>query len=83
MTQNTKDAGASLSDELASMTRMFHAACAEYAQTERIAMECAVEAVREALYQAQDAQTVKQPRVCNHNYVNGECKKCGCISAGE
>jgi SpoVK/Ycf46/Vps4 family AAA+-type ATPase len=31
---------------------------AEYAQTERIAMECAVEAVREALHEAQDAQQV-------------------------
>lgn len=33
---------------------------AEYAQTERIAMECAVEAVREALNEARDAQPVEQ-----------------------
>lgn len=33
---------------------------AEYAQTERIAMECAVEAVREALYEARDTQPVEQ-----------------------
>lgn len=26
---------------------------------------------------------VEQTRVCDHNYVNGQCTKCGCISAGE
>lgn len=114
---------------------------AEYAQSERIAMECAVEAVREVLndvraaslqpvaqpveldderaaferhwynfyhsgsikarsngrymqpvvqhaweaWQARAAspQPVAQTRICDHNYVNGQCTKCGCVSAGE
>lgn len=31
----------------------------------------------------QPSQPVEAHGYCDHKYINGECKKCGCISAGE
>lgn len=34
-------------------------------------------------WQARAALPQPNNGICKHNYVNGECKKCGCISVGE
>lgn len=61
--------------------RTFNAIAAATSMSSSNAISISVRAFQEA-YNA-GAQPVEQTRACGHNYINGQCTKCGCISARE